>query len=161
MVFRLEAAPYSLAAGAASLVFFCYLAGTATSRLSSTVARRLGVPLALPTAGALVAAGIAITLARSLWIIVVGIVVLTAGVFLAHATANGQVAHVAGDGRQHAIAIYTVIYYVGSSVFGTLGAIAWGAGGWPGLTITIGALAAGMAVLGLVSRSSRVGALRS
>lgn len=52
----------------------------------------------------------------------------------------------AKTGRAQASALYQSAYYVGSSAGGTLGAVAFHAGGW-GATVALGLLA----VLGVVS----------
>ncbi|SFR78298.1 Predicted arabinose efflux permease, MFS family [Agromyces sp. CF514] len=148
VVFRLEAAPYELAPGVVSLVFLCYLGGSLASRLSSAASRAMGPRWTFAVAGAAIAAGIAVTLLGALWFVVAGIALLTMGVSLAHATASGTVPRVAGEGRQHAVALYSVVYYVGASVFGVLGASAFAIGGWPALAIGVGAVAVCITALG-------------
>lgn len=144
--FRLEVAPYFLSATAVSLVFLTYLSGTVTSRLSGALVHRWGTRMPLVAGGALMTVGAAVTIASGVAVIVAGILLITAGMFLAHATANAATARAGGSGRQHAVALYSVAYYAGSSVIGTVGAAAWTAGGW----LALAGLVAGLGVLVVV-----------
>jgi MFS transporter, YNFM family, putative membrane transport protein len=65
---------------------------------------------------------------------VIGLAGLTAGFFIVHGLSSGWVAaraHLVGASSSQAAAFYLCAYYVGSSVFGNLGSIAWDAAGWP------------------------------
>lgn len=75
-----------------------------------------------------------------------GLVLITAGFFAGHAVASSSVSRTATKGRAQASALYQSAYYLGSSAGGTLGAVAFHAGGWAG-TVSLGLLA----VLGVVS----------
>ncbi|MCT9819839.1 MFS transporter [Microbacterium sp. W1N] len=148
--FRLEAPPFLLSATAVSLVFLTYLAGTVTSRSSGWAVHRWGERIPLWVGGGAIVVGALISLAPNLAVIVLGVLLLTAGMFLCHATANSAVARAGGSGRQHAVALYSVAYYCGSSVFGTLGALAWTAGGWGLLVAFIAALGLAIAAATLL-----------
>jgi YNFM family putative membrane transporter len=135
--FRLEAPPYSLTPAVVSLVFLAYLGGTIGSHAAGWLTEHLGHTVVLATACALMAIGAAVTLARPLAFVVVGVVTLTSGLFIGHAVASHLVAVRAKTGRAQAGALYNIGYYSGSSVFGWLGGLAWLNGGWPGLTILV------------------------
>lgn len=92
------------------------------------------------------------TLANSVVVIVLGVLLITAGMFLAHATANAATARAGGSGRQHAVALYSVAYYIGSSVLGTVGAVAWTAGGWFALAALVAVSGALVAVVSVKVR---------
>jgi len=49
-------------------------------------------------------------------------------------------------------AVYLCAFYLGSSVGGSVGGLAFGAGGWAGVTWYIGALVLAVVALGLVLR---------
>lgn len=155
LVFRLEAPPYLLAPTAASLVFLCYLAGAVSSRLSSGISARIGARATIAVAGCAVLAGALVTLASPLWLVIAGVALLTAGEFLGHATANAQVPRVAREGRQHAVALYSVTYYIGASAFGVLGAQLFGSAGWPGLVAGAAVAALAIAGFGILAREPR------
>lgn len=150
--FRLEAAPFFLSATAVSLVFLTYLSGTVTSRLSGALVQRFGTRMPLVAGGLAMTVGAAVTLANSVVVIVLGVLLITAGMFLAHATANAATARAGGSGRQHAVALYSVAYYIGSSVLGTVGAVAWTAGGWFALAALVAVAGALVAVVSVKVR---------
>lgn len=78
--------------------------------------------------------------------VLLGLVLITAGFFAGHAVASSSVSRTATTGRAQASALYQSAYYLGSSAGGTLGAVAFHAGGWAG-TVALGLVA----VLGVVS----------
>jgi predicted MFS family arabinose efflux permease len=147
--FRLEAPPYSLTPTVVSLIFLAYLGGTIGSHVAGRLTGRVSSSQVLGLACALLAAGAAVTLAESLAVIIVGVVVLTTGLFVGHAVATHLVGARASTGRAQASALYTISYYAGSSVFGWIGGVAWLAAGWTGvvmLVVSLGFVAALMTV---------------
>jgi MFS transporter, YNFM family, putative membrane transport protein len=70
-------------------------------------------------------------LASWVWVVVVGLALLTIGFFAAHTVASSWVGQRAEHGRAVASGLYLGAYYVGSSVGGTLGGVAYGVAGWP------------------------------
>ena len=133
MGFRLAAEPYALSLGVAGLVFCVYPLGSLSSAYAGRLADRYGRRPVVPVACAVTAAGVLITLARPLPVVVLGLAVLTAGFFAAHGVASGWVAaraHLGAGGTGQAASLYLFAYYLGSSVFGGLSGSAWSAGGW-------------------------------
>jgi YNFM family putative membrane transporter len=155
--FRLAAEPYGLGIGLAGLVFTVYLVGSASSavagRLADSYGRRAVVPV-----GCLVAlAGVALTLATPLPLVIAGLAVMTAGFFAVHGVASGWVsvrAHAGGGGTGQAASFYLFTYYLGSSVFGGLAGTAWTHAAWPGVAAEAGALLLITLVLALLLRRS-------
>jgi len=140
--FRLQAPPYGLDQGRSSAIFVVYLFGMAASWTAGALADRLGRGPVL-TAGTVVAlAGLALTLAAPLAVVVAGVVVLTVGFFIAHAVASGWVGPMAGETRAHAASLYLFAYYLGSSVMGSAGGWFWVAHGWPGVAAFAGVMLA-------------------
>lgn len=149
--FRLQAAPYSLAPAVTSLLFLAYLAGTWSARRAGTTAVRRGRLPVLLGSILIMAAGVALTLALALPLILTGLVLLTMGFFGAHSIAAGWTAARARVGRAQAASLYNLFYYAGSSLFGWLGGFVLIAG-WAPLAlgvIVLCAVAAGIAVAGL------------
>jgi len=140
--FRLEAPPFLLPTTAISLMFLAYLAGTWSSAQAGAAAARFGRRGVLLASTVVMIAGVAITLADALWLVLVGLVVATGGFFAAHAIASGWTGHDAAVGRAQAASLYNLAYYAGSSLFGWLGGFFFLAGGWPGAAAMVGALAA-------------------
>jgi YNFM family putative membrane transporter len=142
-VFRLSGAPYDLSAGAAGLVFSVYLLGSAGSATAGWLADRYSRRTVVPIGCLVTLAGVAITLAGPLSLIVVGLAVMTAGFFAVHGVASGWVAvraHTGGGGTGQAASLYLFSFYLGSSVFGGLAGTAWSRAGWSGVAVEAGVL---------------------
>ena len=144
--YRLVEAPFNLPQGIIGSIFLVYLVGTVSSAAAGTLVARLGRRGALYLAVTTTAAGLLLSLADSLPAVLLGLVLITAGFFAGHAVASSSVSRTAKTGRAQASALYQSAYYLGSSAGGTLGAVAFHSGGWPG-TVLLGLLA----VLGVVS----------
>ena len=139
--FRLEAPPFSLPASLVSLLFLAYLAGTVSSRLAGGLAGRLGrLPLLLASVPVMLA-GLAATLADTLPLILIGLVVFTGGFFAAHTVASGWTPRLADEGRAQASSLYNFFYYAGSSLLGWAGGLFFGAWGWTAVAAYAGGLA--------------------
>ncbi|MFD8998411.1 MFS transporter [Streptomyces abikoensis] len=138
--YRLAEAPFSLPQGVVGSIFLIYLVGTASSAAAGTLVARLGRRGALYLAVGTTAVGLLLTVTSSLTAILVGLVLITAGFFAGHAVASSSVSRAATTGRAQASALYQFAYYAGSSVGGTLGALAFRAAGWDG-TVVLGLLA--------------------
>lgn len=144
--YRLTEAPFSLPQGVIGSLFLVYLVGTASSAAAGKLVARLGRRGALYLAVSATAGGLLLSLADSLPTVLLGLVLITAGFFAGHAVASSSVSRTATTGRAQASALYQSAYYMGASAGGTLGAMAFHAGGWGG-TVGLGVLA----VLGVVS----------
>ena len=84
--------------------------------------------------------GVALTAATPLICIILGIGVVTLGYFGAHSVASSWVSRRGGAARAQAAAFYLFFLYVGSSVLGSAGGIAWSRAGWPGVALFTGVL---------------------
>lgn len=137
--FRLTAPPFDLGLGAAGLVFLVYPVGSASAALSGRLVERWGRPRVVRAGCLLGVVGALLTLLEVLSPVVAGLALLTAGFFVVHGVASGWVparAHAAGVGAGQAASLYLFAYYLGSSVFGGLGAQVWTAAGWAGVVAT-------------------------
>lgn len=155
-VFRLSGSPYELSAGAAGLVFCVYLLGSAGSATAGTLADRYGRRAVVPVGCLITLAGVAITLAAPLPLIVLGLAVMTAGFFAVHGVASGWVparAHASGVGTGQASSMYLFSFYLGSSVFGGLAGTAWSRAEWTGVAGEAGVLFLVTLVLALLLKN--------
>ncbi|KMO19509.1 MFS transporter [Methylobacterium platani] len=152
--FRLLAPPYSLSQSAVAAIFVVYLAGTASSTLVGHAAGLIGRRRVLWLAIAVGLGGIALTAAESLVLVVGGIVVATVGFFAAHSVASGWVGRRALRDRAQASSTYLCLYYLGSSVAGTLGGWVFAHAGWSGLVGFVGGLY--LAALAIALRLARL-----
>ncbi|GGP36088.1 MFS transporter [Streptomyces sindenensis] len=144
--YRLADEPFGLPQGVIGSIFLVYLVGTVSSAAAGRLVARLGRRGALYLAVSTTTAGLLLSLADHLAAVLLGLVLITAGFFAGHAVASSSVSRTATEGRAQASALYQSAYYLGSSAGGTLGAVAFHAGGWAA-TVALGLLA----VLGVVS----------
>ncbi len=138
--FRLEGAPYHLSQAAVGSVFLLYILGSLTSAWFGGLAGRLGPRKLFWMPIAVLIVGIALTAAAPLPAIILGIAVVTGAFFAAHSSASGWVGRRATRDRAQASALYLLFYYLGSSLLGSAGGIAWTHAGWPGVATFAGAL---------------------
>jgi len=146
--FRLASAPFNLPQTLISLLFVAYLAGTWSAAQAGVLADRFGRRPVLLMAIATLVAGVLMTLSPVLVIVLIGLLVATAGFFAGHAVASGWTGTEAVVGRAQASSLYNLFYYTGSSLFGWLGGVCFVTWGWAGtaamitlLTVVAGVLA--------------------
>lgn len=154
MGFRLLLPPFDLPQSVVGLIFSAYLLGMGSSSGIGRLTVRWGRPRTMAGAVLVMATGVVLTLADSLYAIVPGIGMMTLGFFGAHSLASGWVGALApATGKAQASSLYLFFYYMGSSLVGAGGGIIWAAWGWGGLAGTVCAmLALSLAVIGWLSR---------
>lgn len=148
--FRLTGPPFHVDPALAALAFLAYAAGTVTSAVAGGFADRWGRTRVLLVGLAAVLAGFGLMIAGNLLTVIVGLVVFTGGFFIAHSVASAWVgARAVPSARGQATALYQFAYYVGSSIGGVVGGLAYAAWGWTGMTAVLGAwiVLAGVAVI--------------
>ncbi|QCY48341.1 CPBP family intramembrane metalloprotease [Glutamicibacter creatinolyticus] len=133
LAFRLEAPPFMIPPALAALVFLAYLAGTWSSMASGGIVNRVGRRTSLLLGTGVMMAGLLLTLSAVLWVIILGMLIFTAGFFAAHAVASGWVPVLAPETRAQAASLYNLGYYIGSSLFGWLLGIPFMHFGWSAL----------------------------
>jgi YNFM family putative membrane transporter len=131
--FRLALPPYSLGQAAIGAVFLLYILGSWSSAWFGARAGRLGRRRVFWQPIVLAIVGTALTAARPLALVIAGIGVATIGFFGAHSIASAWVGRRAGERRGAAASWYLCAYYLGSSVLGSLGGVAWSRAGWSGV----------------------------
>ncbi|WP_150460277.1 MFS transporter [Nesterenkonia ebinurensis] len=147
LAFYLAEPPFGLPLWLTSLIFLAYLAGTFSSPRAGALATRYGRKTVLIGGNLVMISGVVLTLVPNLWVIVTGVVVLTAGFFAAHAIASGWAGASAVAGRSQSASLYNLGYYGGSSVFGYLGGTFLYWAGWPGTVGMVAALAVAATLL--------------
>ena len=148
--FHLIAPPFLLPVWVVTLLFLAYLAGTVSSPLAGSLAVRHGRRTVLLGAIGLFITGTALMYVPSPIVILVGLVVFTAGFFGAHAIASSWAPVLADpESRAQAPSLYYFAYYAGSSLFGWALGVVFGHAGWEwflALVIFMGVLAAVIAL---------------
>lgn len=138
--YRLLSAPWSLSQAVVGLLSVVYLTGSWSSPKAGAMTSRFGRGPVMTGATAIMLAGLLLTAFSSLWLILPGMMLFTAGFFAAHSVASGWIGPRARRAKGQASSLYLFSYYVGSSVAGTLGGVFWHRYGWPGVTLFISAL---------------------
>lgn len=137
LAFRLEAPPFMIPASLAALVFVAYLSGTWSAVASGKLVGLKGRRNTLLMSIVVSMLGLALTLSTHLVVIIVGMIVFTAGFFAAHAVASGWVPLLATTSRAQASSLYNLFYYCGSSVLGFLIGIPFMHFGWPTVVASV------------------------
>lgn len=156
--FVLAAPPYVVPQAIVSLLFLAYLAGTVSSPRAGALAARFGRMPVLLGSTAVTAGGALLMLVPSLPVLVMGLLVLTAGFFGAHAVASGWTPVVAPPGTAaQASSLYYLAYYAGSSVFGWALGLVFAGVGWAGVAGAVVVLcgAAAACAYGALRRAGR------
>jgi MFS transporter, YNFM family, putative membrane transport protein len=135
VTFHLLAPPYSLSQTAVGGIFLCYIVGSFSSTWFGQLAGRLGRRRVFWIPILAFLAGVILTVTSPLPLIVLGIAVVTAGYFGAHSVASSWVSRRGRSARAQAAAFYLFFLYVGSSVLGSTGGLAWTHAGWPGVAL--------------------------
>lgn len=138
--YRLMAPPYKLSQAVVGLIFAIYLIGTFSSAWMGHLAGKLGRRKVLWTAFALMLAGVALTMARPLPLVMLGIVAITFGFFGGHSIVSSWVGRRAGAAKAQAASVYLFCYYMGSSVAGASGGLFYASHGWNGVALFTGVL---------------------
>ncbi|MGN6707116.1 MAG: MFS transporter [Rhodanobacter sp.] len=138
--YRLLAPPYNLSQAVVGLIFGIYLVGTFSSAWMGHLAGKLGRRKVLWTALALMLAGVALTTAQPLWLVMAGIVAVTFGFFGGHSIVSSWVGRRAGAAKAQAASVYLFCYYMGSSIAGASGGLFYASHGWAGVALFVGVL---------------------
>ncbi|MBC3384439.1 MFS transporter [Pseudomonas sp. SWRI179] len=138
--YRLLAEPYHLDQAFVGLLSVVYLSGIYSSAKVGALADKLGRRKMLWATIALMLAGLLLTMATPLWLVILGMLVFTFGFFGAHSVASSWIGRRALKAKGQASSLYLFSYYAGSSVAGTAGGVAWHLGGWNGIGLFIGGL---------------------
>lgn len=138
--FRMVLPPYRLSQSQIGLIFTVYLVGAFASAWVGNLAGRLGRRKVLWVTISLMLAGVAITLAAPLFLIIVGMAVFTFGFFGSHSIVSSWIGMRARHSKAQASSLYLFFYYLGSSVIGSTGGFLWHDLQWKGVAGFTGAL---------------------
>ncbi|MFI0904021.1 MFS transporter [Streptomyces sioyaensis] len=138
--YRLVSEPFNLPQGIVGSIFVVYLVGTVSSAAAGKLVARTGRRGALYLAVGTTSTGLLLSLSDSVYAVLAGLILITAGFFAGHAVASSSVSRTAKTARAQASALYQCAYYTGSSLGGALGAAAFYAVGWEG-TVLLGLVA--------------------
>lgn len=154
--YRLLAAPYSMSQAVVGLLSVVYLTGSWSSPEAGLMTAKFGRAPVLLFAIAMMMAGVLMTLFSSVWLILPGMMLFTAGFFAGHTVASGWIGPRARRAKGQASSLYLFSYYLGSSVAGTAGGLFWHQFGWPGITAFISVLLVGALLVGVRLKSKHL-----
>jgi MFS transporter, YNFM family, putative membrane transport protein len=138
--YRLLSAPWFLSQAVVGLLSVVYLTGSWSSPKAGAMTSRFGRGPVMIAATAIMLCGLLLTAFNTLWIILPGMMLFTAGFFAAHSVASGWIGPRARRAKGQASSLYLFSYYAGSSCAGTLGGVFWHSFGWNGVTLFISML---------------------
>jgi YNFM family putative membrane transporter len=128
--FRLAAAPYNLSPTWLGAIFVVYIIGSGLTPLAGWAVGRYGRRRFMIPVIALWIAGVLLTLAGPLWVIVLGLTICAGSGLVCQAISTGYVTITAQAGRSSAVGLYVTCFYTGGSFGAALGGGAWTLGGW-------------------------------
>jgi YNFM family putative membrane transporter len=137
IAFRLVDPPYRLSQSEVGLIYLVYVFGVASSPWAGHLAAKRGSRAVLWIMVTVMLAGVIITLAQPLWLVLLGFSVISFGFFGAHTVASAWIGRRATAGKALATSLYLFFYYAGASILGTATGKAWSAQGWMGVGAAI------------------------
>jgi predicted MFS family arabinose efflux permease len=140
--FRLSAPPYFMGPAALGAIFVVYLGGVVMSPVAARLSTRFGRKLVMLWIGPIILAGLMLTLAAQIWSIMLGLMLISSGIFVQQTLATAFVGAAAREGKSTAVGLYVTFYYVGGSFGGIAPAGIWHAHGWPGCVLLVAAMQA-------------------
>ena len=132
ITFYLSAPPFNLSTTALSSLFFVYLIGLVVTPAAGYIITHVGLRAGIAGAILCSIAGVLLTLRFSLVVVIVGLTLLSSGVFIAQTTLSSHLRVASPPGaRVTAAGVYVTCYYMGGATAGVLPGVFWAIGGWP------------------------------
>jgi YNFM family putative membrane transporter len=151
ITFHLSAPPFLLSTTALSSLFFVYLIGLVVTPAAGYLISRVGLRAGITGAIVCAMAGVLLTLAPWLTVVIAGLALLCTGVFIAQTASSSHLRVAAPPGaRVTAAGLYITCYYLGGAAAGVVPGAFWALGGWPACVGFIVAMQAVGLVIALV-----------
>jgi YNFM family putative membrane transporter len=131
VTFHLAAAPFSLGIHALSWLFAVYLFGAVITPHTGKMIDRVGFHRALIGAVLVSVLGNFLTLISSLPVILLGLAISSAALFVCQSATTTSLRTYAVTGTSSAAGLYVSFYYLGGCLGGFLPSLVWQSGGWP------------------------------
>ena len=150
--------PYELSTGALANIFAVYLLGVIITPLSTTLLRRFGSARTVRVAVVISMLGVLLTLVAPLWGVVIGLAVMSSGVFITQSATISYIAVNVKKGRSLASGLYYMGYYAGGTLGAWLGGITYARGQWSltvWLLLFVQVLALLIASFGMIKTKSK------
>jgi MFS family permease len=118
-------------------IFVVYLGGMVMSPVAARLSNRFGRRHVMACVGPVIAAGLLCTLAAPLWLIELGLLLVSSAIFVQQTLATAFVGMAAREAKSTAVGLYVTFYYIGGSAGGLVPAGVWHAFGWPGCVVIV------------------------
>ena len=128
--FLLESPLFALPHHLVAMIFMMYIAGIIGSVVAGSLSDKFAPEILLQGTLLLMGIGMSCLLVMKLWIIVLGLGILTFSFFGTHTLASRIVSIHAQNLKSSATCIYWLFYYLGSSLIGSLTGIVFVSNGW-------------------------------
>ncbi|MGI8527100.1 MAG: MFS transporter [Pseudolabrys sp.] len=138
--FQLANPPYNLSAAWLGMIFIVYLCGSAAAPFTGRAVARFGRRRYMIGVIALWIAGIWLTLAPSLVLIILGLALCATCGMICQTVSTGYVTVTAKAGRSSAVGLYVTSFYIGGSFGAAGGGLAWTFGGWGACAAMVSAM---------------------
>ena len=136
--FHLAAPPFLLSTAALSSLFFVYLIGLVVTPAAGLLITRVGLRAGIAGSICCSIAGVLLTLSPSLPIVIVGLTLLSSGVFISQTASQSHLRVAAPpQARVTAAGLYLTCYYLGGTAAGVLPGAFWALGKWPAVVAFI------------------------
>jgi predicted MFS family arabinose efflux permease len=151
ITFHLAAAPFLLSTTALSSLFFVYLIGLVVTPAAGFLITRVGLRAGIAGAICCSITGVLLTLAPSLPVVILGLAMLSSGVFISQTASQSHLRVAAPPGaRVTAAGLYFTCYYLGGTAAGVVPGAFWALGKWPACVAFIVAMQVFALVIALV-----------
>ena len=132
ITFHLSAPPFSLSTAALSSLFVVYLVGLVVTPAAGYVITRVGVRAGIGGAIVFSMIGVLLTLSMSIHLVILGLTLMSSGVFVAQTASQSHLRVAAPSGaRVTAAGLYLTCYYLGGTAAGSVPGFFWVLGKWP------------------------------
>ena len=152
ITFHLSAAPFLLSTTELSSLFFVYLIGLVVTPAAGFLITRVGLRAGIAGAICCSMTGVLLTLAPSLPVVILGLTMLSSGVFVSQTASQSHLRVAAPPGsRVTAAGLYLTCYYLGGAAAGVVPGAFWALGKWPacvGFIVAMQAIALTIALIG-------------
>jgi predicted MFS family arabinose efflux permease len=151
ITFHLSAPPFRLSTAVLSSLFFVYLIGLVITPAAGYIITHIGLRAGIGSAIVCSMAGIMLTLAPSLPVVILGLTLVCTGAFISQTASQSHLRVAAPpEARVTAAGIYITCYYVGGTAAGVIPGVFWALGKWPACVAFIVAMQAISLTIALV-----------
>ncbi|ANZ22813.1 hypothetical protein ATN01_02925 [Buchnera aphidicola (Diuraphis noxia)] len=135
--YRLILEPFFLYPSTIGLLSMIYLTGVYSSPKAGILIKKYSRKNVLIMSLCLMLIGVFVTQYNQLYIIILGLIVFSSGFFASHSIASSWISSQTKTAKVQATSLYLFFYYLGSSLFGTVGGYFWLHLQWLGISIFI------------------------